>query len=707
MSIDFKGLNKRVLPRLESLLRNLYPLGKTLGREFKIGSLQGAPGQSLSINIDTGLWSDFAMDLSGHDFVSLMAAKVNCDQALAAELVEQILRDPDRMFKPETLKPVGMTEEHLLGPDPTYTPDYFILTEWGLPSNTHEYRDYNGRLLFVVCRYQQGEDKTYRPWSWNGIRWEAKAFTKDRPLYNLSSLNLLPQARVLIVEGEKCADFASTALAEYFVPTTWAGGAKAVSKSSWGVLKGRHVVIWPDNDPPGHQAAADIVAKLRGIAASLSVVRVQDLPLGADIADLEEVEPASLATWIENSLAPEDVKEQLAIPMPSGEAWKTELILSDKGAVRSSVFNVKLIVMNDEYFSGWFVELWDGRIMINNEPSTDAAIFLARTHLSSTWRIEVSGETMYSALSACLPAKNSVTEWLGGLTWDKTSRFTQLAADVLKVEGAYAAEAMRLLFTAMVARAMDPGCKFDQCFILRGTQGIGKTLFFEKLGGDRYVMLHAKTGSQDKDVLGAMASGWLVSVEELFDTRVNLRELKSILTSTSDTWRKPYAHDFITVPKRCVMVGTTDAEADFMDDPAGYRRFIILECTQEKFDIPLFDSIRDQLFAEAFMWWKGNADWYKQSPAMLAKGKETAEEREVVDPWYDTVATFVADLPVTTMNEVLSSALFIAAREHDPRYTKRVHSILHKLNFRKARTRVGGGRRLTTYERIDINPPST
>lgn len=704
MAIDFKELNRKVLPRLDSLLRNLYPMGKLVGREFKVGSIQGAPGNSLSINIDTGLWSDFAVGISGHDFCSLMAAKVGCDQPLAAELVEEILSNPDRMFKPETLKPLGMTEEHLLGPDPTYTHDHFIINEWGLPSFVHEYRSSEGRLLFVVCRYQQGEDKTYRPWSWNGIRWEAKAFTKDRPLYNLSSLALLPEARVLIVEGEKCCDYASIALADYFVPTTWAGGAKAVSKSSWGVLKGRHVVIWPDNDPPGHQAAFDIVSKLKGIAASIAVIRVQDLPLGADIADLEEVEPASLATWIEESLSPEEVREQLAIPMPSGEAWKNELILSDKGAVKSSVFNVKLIVMNDKYFEGWYVELWDGRIMINDEPSTDAAIFLSRTHLSSFWRIEVSGETMYSALAACLPSKNSITSWLEGLIWDKTPRFDKLASDVLKVPGNYTSEAMRLLFSAMVARAMNPGCKFDQCFILRGTQGIGKTLFFEKLGGDRYVMLHAKTGSQDKDVLGAMASGWLVSVEELFDTRVNLRELKSILTSTSDTWRKPYAHDFITVPKRCVMVATTDAEADFMDDPAGYRRFIIIECTQEKFDISLFHSMRDQLFAEAFEWWKGNPQWYKQSAQMLAEGKEAAEEREIIDPWYETVAKFTAELPITTMNEVLSSALFIAAREHDPRYTKRTHAILHKLGFRKSRTRVGGGRRLAAYERVEPPP---
>jgi len=63
MAINFEAINASALNCWESLLRLWYVDGRLIGREFKLGSLAGEPGQSLSINIDTGKWADFAQNI--------------------------------------------------------------------------------------------------------------------------------------------------------------------------------------------------------------------------------------------------------------------------------------------------------------------------------------------------------------------------------------------------------------------------------------------------------------------------------------------------------------------------------------------------------------------------------------------------------------------------------------------------------------------
>ena len=68
-----------------------FPAGKKDGHEFRIGSINGEPGSSMSINLTTGRWADFAGDLKGSDPISLLAAVRGCKQGEAAkELAERL-----------------------------------------------------------------------------------------------------------------------------------------------------------------------------------------------------------------------------------------------------------------------------------------------------------------------------------------------------------------------------------------------------------------------------------------------------------------------------------------------------------------------------------------------------------------------------------------------------------------------------------------
>ena len=83
-------------------------------------------------------------------------------------------------------------------------------------------------------------------------------------------------------EGEKDVE----ALARLGLPALTFGGAQDVRSEYAEILKGRHVVVFGDNDEPGRQCVARKVEELRKVAASLRVVDLSDvLSPGEDVAD--------------------------------------------------------------------------------------------------------------------------------------------------------------------------------------------------------------------------------------------------------------------------------------------------------------------------------------------------------------------------------------------------------------------------------------
>ena len=148
-----------------------------------------------------------------------------------------------------------------------------------------------GRPLAYIARFDlPNGEKAILPlcfgqYGANRPQWQWKALPEPRPLYNLPCLTALPEAPVLLVEGEKTAD-AAQALFPNFATLTWSGGANAVSKADCSPLQGRNVIIWPDNDEPGFKAAVALVERLERIAASVRIVLPSEtLPDKWDLAD--------------------------------------------------------------------------------------------------------------------------------------------------------------------------------------------------------------------------------------------------------------------------------------------------------------------------------------------------------------------------------------------------------------------------------------
>lgn len=689
MSADFERVRRESVPLLPSILPRLFPRGRVIGREFRVGNLAGEPGQSLAINLETGVWSDFATGQKGPDLTSLLAAMLDVSQVDACLLAQTIMDDPS-VAETVCAQPVTAPSKPI--DVPIYTPETFALPEWGSPFLLHEYRWGDGSLAFVVARYGNSRaSKTYRPWVWDGYAWSKTGLPERRPLYRLPQLLAAPQTRpVLVVEGEKCADLAADVLGDRLAVVTWSGGASATGKTDWQPLAGRSVIIWPDADAPGRRAGSDIAERIQGIVADLSIIETGELPPRADIVDIwndlagRHGTAETLMSWIESHRR---VVPTVPIPSRPAQDWTQELRVTPSGSPKRIVYNVDLIVQHDDYFKDWWIEAWDDHIWIGSRQATDADLYAARAYLSQRWHIEVPEELIRNAILARRPHRNTIVEWLRSLKWDGRSRWLDLAAQVFRDPSDYLVSVLRMLFCGLAARALTPGVKFDHCIIIRGPQGIGKTRFFELLGGDRYVAIYASMMTDAKDVLSAMSSGWVVNIEELFDSRRNIREIKSIITSTTDTWRRPYDRIAQVRPKRCVLVGTTDAELGFLDDPAGYRRFLIINC-HCRLQLDWFCSAREALFAEAVHCVTNDPNWWQLDSASRQLAEQIASDLELEDPWMHTFREALVPGVAYSMDQ-LCAMLSIAVSQQHSGVTRRVARIVRHLGWIKRRGKDG------------------
>ena len=156
-------------------------------------------------------------------------------------------------------------------PKPRKTPAKFVAS--------YDYRDETGELLMQVVRM---EPKTFRQRRPDGDTWAWSIKDVRVVPYRLPELLAAPDAVVYLVEGEKDADrLASMGL----VATCNAGGAGKWTAAHSEFLRGRNVVILPDNDGAGVEHAKKATKTLRGIVASVRTITLPDLAEKGDVSD--------------------------------------------------------------------------------------------------------------------------------------------------------------------------------------------------------------------------------------------------------------------------------------------------------------------------------------------------------------------------------------------------------------------------------------
>ena len=114
----------------------------------------------------------------------------------------------------------------------------------------------------------------------------------------------------------------------------------------------------------------------------------------------------------------------------------------------------------------------------------------------------------------------------------------------------------------------------DIVLVFQGGQGIGKTRFFEKLALIPNCFGEGITiDPSDKDSVKMATSVWIGELGEIGSTmKKDMDKVKAFLTKAKDEYRLPYAHEYVSYPRRTSFVGTVN-DQEFLIDQTGNRRF--------------------------------------------------------------------------------------------------------------------------------------
>jgi hypothetical protein len=94
-ALDASAIKAELLARAETVCLHLLSAGKRAGCEWRCGSLRGEAGASLSINLASGVWQDFAAGQKGSNLLELWRQVRGVDFATALREAAEFLRTSD------------------------------------------------------------------------------------------------------------------------------------------------------------------------------------------------------------------------------------------------------------------------------------------------------------------------------------------------------------------------------------------------------------------------------------------------------------------------------------------------------------------------------------------------------------------------------------------------------------------------------------
>ncbi|MCD7743995.1 MAG: virulence-associated E family protein [Lachnospiraceae bacterium] len=238
---------------------------------------------------------------------------------------------------------------------------------------------------------------------------------------------------------------------------------------------------------------------------------------------------------------------------------------------------------------------------------------------------------------------NPLKDYLDGLQWDGIPRLDTLFIDYLGAEdNSYTRCVTRKIMVAAVARAMDPGCKFDNMLVLCGDTGIGKSSILDKLAlgwfNDSILTFEGKEAAE------LIQGVWIVEIAELHAMkRSDVTRVKQFLSQRIDRFRPAYGRNVKEVPRKCVFFGTTNNH-DFLDDMTGNRRFWPIDVHENKAIKKVWKDLTDneisQIWAEAKIRWQVGEKLYLNAEEE-AEATRWQEEHREIDPMEDRIEWFI------------------------------------------------------------------
>lgn len=230
-------------------------------------------------------WMDYFIPSWTHAYTQLLTAKIGC----------KIITTKMRLFKTTPII------HKVICPAPTHIPftvPSYVVRRQGKVAGQWAYRDSNGDIIAWKVRFAGNARNQFKKsylyfqlftdnkWHENNIE-----YNDSMSLYGLDKLSAPIVKKVIICEGEKCADaFNALVQSDEMIAISLPVGAYRLQEVDWEPLlqKKIEVCIWRDNDEAGKIAQTGIcnILTARGFMPKvLSEDALQDKPEKWDVAD--------------------------------------------------------------------------------------------------------------------------------------------------------------------------------------------------------------------------------------------------------------------------------------------------------------------------------------------------------------------------------------------------------------------------------------
>ena len=740
--LDFKSIAAAALSSADSLVPLWLPDGKRSGHEWSALNPTRGDGKSgsFSVNLNSGVWADFATGDKGGDLVSLYAylhgmSQGDAARALADQLRVSIEPNSQPAQAPQGDKPKARTPWVAAAVVPDDAPPPFEAhSVRGKPEARWVYRR-DGKSLGWVYRFKTSDGgKEVLPLVWarhsesGKEEWRWLAMAEPRPLY-LPGGELRENAPVLIVEGEKCADAAQAdaVIAAAYQVVSWPGGSKAASKADWSWLAGRRVVVWPDCDAqtdktgtllpearqPGTQAAEAIATTLASLGCEVRIVKIPspgEKAGGWDVADAiaEGVTGDALLAMVRSQRAPAGSGQAPAQPAGRGKAfapqadWRGQLLMG-KDAPRDCRENVIYVLRDHPEWTGVLaIDTFARKIVCQKDSplghkagdewtaddESAMGLWLTEQARFTVRSLETISQSVRHV--ALLKQVHPVREYFDSLEWDGQARCDRWVIDYLSCEDNDYSRLVGMFFLInMVRRIYEPGCVMRSVPVFEGAQNKGKSRALWTLTHPWYSDTMMRIGDKDSYQMLQGVMCYEVSEMDSF-SRSEASAVKAFISSTEDNFRAPYERAPTKHKRQTSFAATTNA-CEYLKDWTGNTRFNPL-AIGNRVDLHGLAKRRDQLWAEAVHLYRNDERAYPTAEQERTLFKPEQDKRMIVHPWQEMIAEYLVGVTRTvTTREIMHDCLKIDLSRVNPQgaEAQRVGQILHGQGFSKVRMSTG------------------
>jgi len=151
--------------------------------------------------------------------------------------------------------------------------------------------------------------------------------------------------------------------------------------------------------------------------------------------------------------------------------------------------------------------------------------------------------------------------------WDKKPRIETFFNDFFKVpRNPFTRVAFKHWLVGAVSRIYEAGAPMDLLLIIKGKQGIGKSLFFKKLAtpdfsksGDHLYSDTKIDFNKAKDSYEQLEGIWIYEWKELAGMNMSDQEsIKAFVDKTEDKFRRSYGRRNVEIKRRVAFGGSTN-----------------------------------------------------------------------------------------------------------------------------------------------------